>query len=157
MQISTRLNLATAKRFLIAAAILLPLALIVISFFVREPAGKRFLLLYVAPLFAAAPLWVITRLHEYANRLGFSALIDAVVLVLSFARFVLGEILPFSGHMLFLTYSGATTSTNWYRWVAFVLFVETTWFKLVLWDDPRTWSAGLALGVIAAAIFYRQR
>lgn len=54
MKISARLSLAAAKRLLTAAAILLPLVLIVISFFVREPAGKRFLVLYLAPLFCCS-------------------------------------------------------------------------------------------------------
>ncbi|MBA2670105.1 MAG: hypothetical protein H0U67_07035, partial [Gemmatimonadetes bacterium] len=60
--------------------------------------------------------------------------------------------LPFSGHMLFLTYSGLVTRHAWYRVLAAVLLAETTVFKLWLWDDPSSWVWGLALGAVAAAV-----
>jgi hypothetical protein len=63
---------------------------------------------------------------------------------------VLGELLPFSGHMLFLAYSGLTTRRTWYRGLALALLVETTVFKLWLWRDVTSWALGLALGLLAA-------
>jgi hypothetical protein len=70
---------------------------------------------------------------------------------------VLGEVLPFSGHMLFLTYSGLTTTARWYRWLALVLLAETTVFKLWVWRDVYSWSLGLVIGLVAAVWGRRQR
>ena len=75
---------------------------------------------------------------------------------LAFARFVVGTVLPFSGHMLFLTYTVLTIGrVRWYRRLAVVLLVETTIFKLWLWRDPYSWSIGLGLGAVAAAVALR--
>jgi hypothetical protein len=78
--------------------------------------------------------------------------VDAVVLALAFARFVTG-LLPFSGHMLFLTYSlFARPVSPRYRWVALALLAETTVYKLWHWHDPRSWAIGLAAGMVAVAV-----
>ena len=78
--------------------------------------------------------------------------LDVLVFVLAAARFGVGERLPFSGHMLFLTYTILTTRDRPYRWLALGLLVETTLFKLGLWSDPRSWSIGLLVGAIAALV-----
>jgi hypothetical protein len=118
----------------------------------RDVAGVRFLALYVAPMFLAAPLWVRQRLIGYEQRDAAVHAIDAVVFALAVARFGVGEMLPFSGHMLFLTYTGITVRASGYRWLVALLLIETTIFKLVLWRDPASWSIGLALGVAAGGI-----
>jgi hypothetical protein len=150
--LNRRMATPSAGRLLFASAVVLPLISIVSAFFVEDAAGQRFLVAYVAPLFLAAPLWVRTRLKSYALHFGTRGAIDLIIVGLSFARFVAGEILPFSGHMLFLTYSGITTSVPWYRFLVLVLLVETTWFKLWVWRDATSWSLGLLLGLIAAAV-----
>lgn len=111
---------------------------------------RRFLILYIAPLFAISPIWVRLRLVSWPPRLAAVAAIDAAVFLLSFLRFVSGTFLPFSGHMLFLTYSAAVTNSTIYRALALLLLIVTTWFKLVLWRDPHSWSIGLILGLVAA-------
>lgn len=72
-------------------------------------AAARFLTLYVAPLLLAAPLWARERLRALGaagSTRWWRIALDAAVVLLSIARFVVGEVLPFSGHMLFLTYTG---------------------------------------------------
>lgn len=115
----------------------------------RSRGGATFLAVYAAPMFLAAPLW-------WRGRLGVAPrvqAIDAAVTLLAFARFVVGEVLPFSGHMLFLTYGVlAKPVAKGYRLLALVLLAETTVFKLWIWRDPRSWALGLVLGVAAAAL-----
>jgi len=118
-------------------------------------AAARFLLAYVAPLCIAVPWLVRERLRASVQVPGISrgrVLLDAVVLLLAAARFGIGETLPYSGHMLFLAYSLLTTSARGYQFTAFVLLVETTFFKLLVWQDARSWAIGLALGVGAAVV-----
>jgi hypothetical protein len=145
------LDARTAKRFLLWSAALLPSAAIVAALFVDGWPARRFLILYAAPLFLAAPLWLRVRIAENGFAPNRQALVDGAVLAFSFLRFVLGELLPFSGHMLFLSYSGLTIRRSSYRWIALVLVAETTVFKLWIWRDPRSWSLGLAMGILAAA------
>jgi hypothetical protein len=116
----------------------------------NEPA-RLFWIAYVAPLFLAAPLWLRNRL-AVPLRLDVRSIVDAAVLSLSVARFVTGTILPFSGHTLFLTYSGLNVGSRAYRILALLLFVETTWFKLFLWRDTKSWGIGIAIGLIATAL-----
>jgi len=140
-------------RLLRAAALLAPLAAVVAGAAhyaaTRDPAGVRFLALYVAPMFLAAPLWARHRLDGLERRPGAVHAADAGVLALSLARLVAGGVLPFSGHMLFLAYTGLTVRAPGYRRLALALLVETTAFKLWLWRDPQSWALGLALGLAA--------
>ena len=130
------------RRVLRWSAVLFPAAAMVEAVFVHGWPAQRFLLFYVAPLFLAAPLWVDLRIGEGGLTLTRRSVTDGVVTVAAFLRFVLGTILPFSGHMLFLTYTGITTPQRWYRWLALVLILETTVFKLWLWRDRYSWSLG---------------
>jgi hypothetical protein len=150
---------ALARRALLAAAVALPALALVAAVLVwarvvdlgatRRPA-VTFLVLYVAPLFLAAPLWLRERLGVG----GAARLVDLAVLALAFARFTGGGILPFSGHMLFLTYSVLAGPVSLrYRALALALLIETTVFKLWIWRDPRSWGLGLVLGLFAWVIW----
>jgi hypothetical protein len=138
---------ATAFPLLTFAAAVV-IALHAVDLGAKTGAAVAFLVAYVAPLVIAAPLWLRGRL-EVPMR---TRVVDIVVLALAFARFVTG-LLPFSGHMLFVTYSLlARPVSPRYRWVAGALLVETTLYKLWQWHDPRSWGIGLAAGLVAAAI-----
>jgi hypothetical protein len=115
--------------------------------------AARFLVAYVAPMCVAVPWWVRERLRAFAQAPWISPgrlLLDASVVVLAIARFGIGETLPFSGHMLFLSYSFLTTSARSYRLAALAFLIETTIFKLLVWQDARSWAVGLVLGLVAA-------
>jgi hypothetical protein len=152
-----RAHLGWIDRALLIAAVAFPLmtlaaagviALRVVDVGAKTGAAIVFLVVYVAPLVIAAPLWLRGRLDVPMR----THVVDAVVLALAFARFVTG-LLPFSGHMLFLTYSLlARPVSPRYRWVALALLVETTVYKLWQWHDPRSWGIGLAAGLAAAAV-----
>lgn len=146
------INVVRIRRLLVWGAVVLPAAAIAAALVVHGWAAQRFLAFYVAPLFLAAPLWVRLRLEAKSIEWNGRTIVDIAVLVLSFLRFVLGEILPFSGHMLFLVYSGLTTRERWYQLLGLVLLIETTVFKLWLWRDRYSWGLGLALGLLAALV-----
>ena len=115
-----------------------------------EYRGLQFFVLYVMPMLIAAPLWLRVRLAE--RPLAFSArwVLDALVMFLAALRAVGVPWLPFSGHTLFLTYSGIVTPHRGYRILALLLMLETTVFKLWVWRDPMSWSLGIAAGILLA-------
>ncbi|HEX8903837.1 MAG TPA: hypothetical protein VF771_03290 [Longimicrobiaceae bacterium] len=151
------------RKLLLAAAVALPALALVAALLVRlrivdlgarSGAAVTFLVFYVAPLFIAAPLW----LRERVDVVGRARVLDLAVVALAFARFVGGGILPFSGHMLFLTYSLLARPISFrYRLLAVALLIETTVFKLWIWRDPRSWGLGLALGLAAAVAWWLVR
>lgn len=107
----------------------------------------------MAPILLAVLVWLQLRLAVFDQLPRWVRIADTVVLTLATLRFVLGAMIPFSGHMLFLSYSALTMHNSvTYRWLAAVLIVETTVFKLWIWRDWPSWSWGLAIGVLAAML-----
>ncbi len=152
---------ALLDEWLVACAVLAPAGCLVVAAWTFQETGSwgavKFFVLYALPLFAAAPLWARTRLAIIEQLSWFTLGMDASVLVLSVARFAASEIFPFSGHMLFLTYTLLTSRVRWYRILVTVLIIETSVFKL-LWRDQRSWALGLGLGLLAAvAVMVQQR
>lgn len=99
--------------------------------FVRPWEAQRFVLFYLAPLVPAVLLWGRERLLRFALYSRTAVIIDATVFFLAAVRSVTGA-LPFSGHMLFLTYVLFAVPSRWYRLLASALWLETAYFKLVL-------------------------
>jgi hypothetical protein len=131
------------------AAGVMGMAAVLAGFLVEAGPARRFVVFYIAPMVVAFPLWARVRLDGIERRPRARIVLDAAVVVLAVARTVTG-LLPFSGHMLFLTYSLLTTRERLYQAIAVLLLVETTWFKLGLWSDLRSWSIGLVAGLAAA-------
>ena len=142
-------------RLLVAATVIAPVLCLLAARWALEETGSwgavQFFVLYALPLFVIAPIWARTRLAIVATLTWFTLATDAIVLMLSVARFAASEVFPFSGHMLFLTYTLLTSRSARYRWFAAALIVETSVFKS-LWHDARSWAIGLALGLGSAAI-----
>jgi len=113
--------------------------------------ARRFVVFYIAPMVLAFPLWAGVRLERIETEPAGRVALDLSVTLLAVLRTLTGA-LPFSGHMLVLTYSLLTTPRAWYRAVALLLVAETTWFKLGIWADWRSWSLGLVAGLAAAAL-----
>lgn len=132
------------------AAVVVPMIFAAGALVVDGWPARRFLLLYVAPFFVAFFLWARIRVDEAARTPVAALAVDAVAVGLGAVRFV-GPVVPFSGHMLFFVYSALATRSVAYRWLALALAAETTWFKLVTWRDPASWSLGVAAGLVLAA------
>lgn len=149
--------MSDARRWLRATllwtAILCPLLPLVLALHARDWPSQRYFGLYVTPLFVAGPLWLRERLAERPLRADVAWGIDLTVFALAVLRFATGSLLPFSGHMLFLTYTLLVTRAPWYRALALALALGTAWFKLALWHDPRSFALGIAGGALAAAAF----
>ncbi|HEU4882546.1 MAG TPA: hypothetical protein VFT45_09885 [Longimicrobium sp.] len=112
---------------------------------------RRFLLFYIAPFFVAFFPWVWVRVGRIeADRTGALA-VDAVATVLGAVRFIGLLPVPFSGHMQFYVYAGLTTRSPRFLLLIAVLAAEATWYKLVVWRDPRSWALGIATGAALAA------
>lgn len=144
-------RLLALDRLLLAAAIVLPLVAIAIGVLRSdEPGVLWFAILYVAPMLVAAPFWVRVRTAQHPLSLSAAWILDGLVMFLAALRAVGAPWLPFSGHTLFLTYSGIVTPHRRYRLLALALFLETTVFKLWLWRDPLSWGLGIATGMLLA-------
>ena len=109
------------SRALVWAAAVLPAAALGLGVGAPTWPARRFVILYVAPMLLVAPLWARHVVDERERSRPAALAVDATVLTLSALRLVAGGVLPFSGHMLFLTYAALTTRRPWLRLVALVL------------------------------------
>ena len=142
-------------RALLAAGVVSTLALVLVALFLRRGdwPGQRFLIFYVAPLFAYGAAWARDRLARFEHISEPVLAVDALAFVAGALRAAGGwGVLPYSGHMLFLTYAVFSPGTWSLRIVALGLIATTSIFKLLLWHDARTWSLGLVAGLALAAI-----
>lgn len=145
------------RRFFIYFSIISPALLIFISFLMPTWEGQRFVLFYLPPIFCMMFYWIYLRLCSI-NEINFSlVIIDIFVLILSAIRFV--GILPFSGHVLFFSYSFFTTKSKTYKILAFIFFCETTYFKLSIWSDWHSFVYGLitALFLIVLHSYFKKQ
>jgi hypothetical protein len=145
-QLDRLVRLAGAVAFLgaVAAAILLES---------DDWSAQRFLLVYVAPLFLFGAMWARDRLAVLDTLAPSVVALDALVFAAGALRIAGGwGVLPYSGHMLFLSYAAATPGRPGLRLAALALIAMTTWFKLVLWHDPRSWLLGLVAGLALAVL-----
>jgi len=140
-------------RLLAVAGIGLPLAaaLIALGWYRGDWPEQRFLLLYMAPLFAFGAVWARAFLSAIDRAEPRVALVDGLAFVAGGIRAWGGwGVLPYSGHMLFLSFVALTADDRRSRWTALLLLALTSWFKLALWHDWRSWSLGVTLGAAFA-------
>ena len=143
---------AALDRAALVACVAVPLAIAAAALVADNWRARRFLLAYVAPFFVAFPLWFRTRMARPWG--GREMAVDGAVSLLGAVRMT-GSFLPFSGHTLFYLYSLLTTRTAWYRVLAALLLIETAYFKLLLWSDPRSFTLGIVLALAFAALHRR--
>ncbi len=128
-------------------------AALVVAALAHSRAASAFWAIYVAPLLAAAPYWARLRLAALERIPIAARVFDAVVFFAALLRFIDVGGVPASGHTLFLTHTLVTVRDRRWRIADVLLVAMTTWFKLELWHDPRSWivgiAAGLATGVLA--------
>ena len=141
-------------RWLLAAGIAVPVLIAAIAFarYRGDWPSQRFLLVYTAPLIAFGAAWARSRLRVIDTLPDRVVLLDLAAFVLGAVRIGGSAMLPYSGHMLFLTYVAITAASARWRWLAVCLIAMTTWFKLVLWHDRATWLGGLLLGLALALV-----
>jgi hypothetical protein len=144
---------ALLRKLLLATGV--AFTVLVLGYGLSRPGNdwRSFWLLYVLPMVVAAPLWLRIRLADVTRWPWRARILDAIVVALSVIRFFWPNHFPFSGHTFFLSYSMITTRRPWWLLVAGLLLVETTVFKLSLWDDAASWLTGLAIGVVAGVIY----
>lgn len=138
------------RRAALAGAVAVPLLFAAGALVVDGWAARRFLLLYVAPFFVAFFAWATIRVGRMEADRPAALAVDALATVLGAIRFA-GLPVPFSGHMLFYAYAGLTTRSTRLLLLVLLLAAEATWYKLVVWRDPRSWALGIAAGTALAA------
>jgi hypothetical protein len=138
------------RRVLLVAAVGVPLLFAAAALGVNGSA-RRFILFYIAPFFLAFFAWAALRVQRIDGDRPAALAVDALATVLGAVRF--GGLLPvpFSGHMLFYAYAGLTLRSTRFLLLIALLAAEATWYKLVVWRDPRSWALGIAAGAVLAA------
>jgi hypothetical protein len=146
------IRLPWLRKILAALAVAMPLAcFLAVPCFASWP-EKRFLVFYLAPILSMAAAWACIKTGTPPPSLICLGL-DALVFAGALGRFVIGEALPFSGHMLFFWHALLTTPSRIFRAAAAALILETTWFKLGIWKDYESWGLGSALGLFCGAAY----
>ncbi len=140
------------RHVLLFIGVVVTLPVLVAGVQVEDSPTRRMLLLYIAPLWFQAFLWLRARVAEPVLWKPSALATDVLVLGLSALRMIPLPLFSYSGHMLFLVYTAFTTREQLYRYAAGVLLIETTVFKLWLWNDWASWSIGIALGLIGAGV-----
>ncbi|MBB4639663.1 hypothetical protein [Longimicrobium terrae] len=135
---------------LLASAVVVPLLTAAAALGADSWPARRFLALYTGPFFFAFFIWARLRLREPGPHSRGALAVDAAAVIAAALR-LLSPAVPWSGHMVFYTYSAFTTRSLPYALLMLVLAGSATWFKLVLWDDPWSWGLGIVLGLFLAA------
>ena len=142
----------TLDRWLAWSSPALAAASLAVAAFVGTWPDRWFWIVYVAPMLAAVPFWTRLRL-AMVERIPTSArVLDGVVFLAAFLRFVEVGGIPASGHTLFLTHSLVTVRDRRWLAIALALLAMTTWFKLALWHDPQSWGVGIAAGLATGVL-----
>ena len=145
----------TIDRVLVFAGVILPAGAVAIAVILYRGdwPTQRFLIIYMAPLFAFGAGWARRRLRILPSLPPTVVALDAVAFVAGGLRAGGGwGLLPYSGHMLFLIFVVFGVHQGRFRWSALALAAMTTWFKLVVWHDWQTWTLGLLAGVALATV-----
>jgi hypothetical protein len=145
------MSCAGLRRACTAAAVVVPMGIAAGALAVDGRDARVFLLLYIAPFFVAFFAWARIRVDEIGSTGAGAWAVDALAVVLAGVRMA-GPFVPASGHMLFFAYSALATRSVPYRLLVLVLAAETTWYKLVVWDDFVSWALGIAAGLALAAL-----
>jgi hypothetical protein len=142
--------LARVGALLIAVAV--PVFLVLRYGVDNDPVATVEKLHYTVPMFFIVPLLLFVRLEKSEPLRAERLLLDAAVILLAASRMWIA-VIPFSGHMLLLTYAGLTGRKIWFRIIAALLILHATYIKFFVWGDFLTWSVGLAGGLIAAWLY----
>lgn len=143
---------AQIERLLRWASVGLAAAALAIAFASGPAAHRGFWAIYVAPMLAAVPWWARLRLAAIERIPTAARVLDGVVFFAALLRFIDVGGVPASGHTLFLTHSFVTVRSWWWRAAVVALMAMTTWFKLLIWHDPRSWIVGIAAGTATGVL-----
>ena len=148
-----RLRLVLLDRVLYIAGVGIPLVLagLALTRHRGDWPAQRFWIVYMAPMFAFGAWWARALLSTVGSAPAKVVIIDAVAFVAGGIRVSGGwGVIPYSGHVLFLTFVALSASDRAFRWSAIGLLAVATWFKLALWHDWSSWILGLMVGVLLA-------
>lgn len=124
-------------------------SLMVIALYEGEQ--RFFLLYYFVPIGIPFVAFLLDRLERYATFRPSQWVMDAVMVVLSLLRATY-PIPLISGHALFLSYALFSTRSWVARLTAFIVLVEVSYLKAVVWHDI-TLVGGIILGCTASLLF----
>ena len=109
---------------------------------------------YVVPIIVPFVAFILARAERLDETCALRLIIDVVVVGLSVAR-MFTDILPVSGHSLFLTYAIFTSRSAVTVITASLVMLQVIYLKYFVWHDFVTSTAGLLLGALASYLLSR--
>jgi hypothetical protein len=104
---------------------------------------------YVVPIIVPFVAFLLDRLERIHNLRIFQLSVDTVVIVLSMTR-LFTDVVPVSGHTLFLTYAIFSSRSPVVVVTASLVTLQVIYLKYFVWHDALTSTAGIIFGALAS-------
>ena len=104
---------------------------------------------YVVPIIVPFVAFLLDRLERIHDIQIFQLIIDTVVIALSMTR-IFTDVVPVSGHTLFLTYAIFSTRSPVVVVTASLVMLQVIYLKYFVWHDAITSTAGIVFGALAS-------
>jgi hypothetical protein len=115
-----------------------------------QDAGRVLMTLYVVPMYLLAPAWAAAMLERPGRLVPWAVWVDYLAVAVAASRTVT-NVLPASGHVVFLVYTVVVTGHRAYRAVAGGYLALSLAGKFLLWHDFVTPVVG---GLVAWGLWW---
>ena len=110
---------------------------------------------YVVPIIVPFVAFLFDRAERIRETSALQLIVDVVVVALSMAR-IFTDLLPVSGHTLFLTYALLTSRSRVTVVAASLVMLQVIYLKYFVWHDAVTSTAGILLAALTSVLRNRR-
>lgn len=110
---------------------------------------------YVVPIIVPFVAFLLDRAERIRETSALHLIVDVVVVALSMAR-IFTDLLPVSGHTLFLTYALLTSRSRVTVIAASLVMLQVIYLKYFVWHDAVTSTAGILLAALTSVLRNRR-
>ena len=110
---------------------------------------------YVVPIIVPFVAFLFDRAERIRETSTLDLIVDVVVVALSMAR-IFTDLLPVSGHTLFLTYALLTSRSRVTIVAASLVMLQVIYLKYFVWHDAVTSTAGILLAALTSVLRNRR-
>lgn len=104
---------------------------------------------YVVPIIIPFAAFLLDRLERIHDMRMLQLIVDTVVVALSMSR-IFTDVVPISGHTLFLTYAIFSSRSSVVFVTASLVMLQVIYLKYFVWHDAITSTAGIVFGALAS-------
>ena len=106
---------------------------------------------YVVPIIVPFVAFLLDRLERFHEIRIFQLIVDTAVIALSMTR-IFTDVVPISGHTLFLTYAIFSGRSPIVVLTASLVMLQVIYLKYFVWHDAITSTTGIIFGALAAYV-----